>query len=399
MRRWLVLAPLAALACGSNGTGEAPGEPNTTVLVVDSGPKGGPGYTNGVFATVKLCVPGTATCKTIDHLLVDTGSVGLRVLESLLTGLPLPPVTSDAGNPLAECLPFVDGSAWGPVKAADVKIGGELASNIPIQAIGDELTFALPSTCTGMPINDLKSLGSNGVLGVGVIPRDCGASCATASSNPGLYYECTASTSCTETAVPLAKQVPNPVAMFPVDNNGVIIQLPSVPWTGSSSVHGVLVFGIGTQTNNGLGAATAMQLEDGQHITTIFPTGGKPYKSFLDSGSNALYILDATTSGIPQCATQNVSDFYCPPSTLNLTATISGGGESAPIDFVVANASVLSKQASYAFDDIAGPMPGYSPNSGNPDFIWGLPFYFGRSVYTAIEGQPTPAGPGPYFAF
>ena len=35
----------------------------------------------------------------------------------------------------------------------------------------------------------------------------------------------------------------------------------------------------------------------------------------------------------------------------------------------------------------------------NAGFDWGLPFYFGRSVYTAIENQNTSAGMGPYFAF
>jgi hypothetical protein len=32
-------------------------------------------------------------------------------------------------------------------------------------------------------------------------------------------------------------------------------------------------------------------------------------------------------------------------------------------------------------------------------FGWGLPFFFGRTVFLAIEGQPTPAGAGPYYAF
>jgi hypothetical protein len=34
-----------------------------------------------------------------------------------------------------------------------------------------------------------------------------------------------------------------------------------------------------------------------------------------------------------------------------------------------------------------------------PGFDWGLPFYFGRAIFTAIEGKPTAGGPGPYFAF
>jgi hypothetical protein len=46
-------------------------------------------------------------------------------------------------------------------------------------------------------------------------------------------------------------------------------------------------------------------------------------------------------------------------------------------------------------------MPGF-PSSGTssvPDFLWGLPFFFGRTVYTAIENKDTPGGQGPYVAF
>lgn len=413
-KSWALLA-LALAGCGSHGNGLSgigepiPGctspttasldQPNTTALVVDQGPSGGPGYTNGVFATATLCVPGTTTCQTIDHLLVDTGSMGVRVLESLLT-IPLPAVTTEAGVPLAECTPFVDGTAWGPVKRADVFVGGEVAANIPIQAVGDEKTFTqVPARCTGTPINNLNDLGSNGIIGVGVYQRDCGAACAHAGQNAGLYYACSGPTACTPTAVPVESQVPNPVAMFPVDNNGVILQLPCLPSGGAPSAPGVMVFGIGTQDNNGLGTAKAMALDEKGFVTTAFPEGGKAYTSFLDSGSNALFFLDAATTRINQCTSKGLTEFYCPPSMLNLTATISSSGESVPVAFSVANTQVLARTPNYAFADIAGPMPGFPTDMTIPGFDWGLPFFFGRSIYTAIEGQPTPAGVGPYFAF
>lgn len=403
---------LALVGCGSNGSGnQVPppactspitaslDDPNTVALIVDSGPTGGPGYTNGAFATVTLCVPGTTTCQTIDHLLVDTGSMGVRVLESVLT-IPLQPATTDTGLPLAECTPFVDGTAWGPVKVADVMIGGERASNIAIQAVGDERTFSrVPTTCTGTPINNLNDLGSNGILGVGILRQDCGQACARSVQNAALYYACSSPTTCVPTAVPLEKQVPNPVAMFPVDNNGVILQLPCIPSGGARSAQGVMVFGIGTQANNDLGTAKAMPLDASGFVTTAFPEAGPPYTSFLDSGSNALFFLNSVTSGINLCTSKGLTDFYCPGSTLNLTATISSTGEGSPIVFSVANTQVLARSPNYAFNDIAGPMPGFPTDTSIPAFDWGLPFYFGRSVYTAIEDQPTPAGPGPYFAF
>ena len=287
---------------GSGGVTTVPASgPNTMVVTVDPGPKS-VSYTNGLFASVTLCVPGTTTCQTLDHLLVDTGSVGVRVLESELT-LPLPVVTDTAGSALAECTPFVDGTAWGPLRTADVFLGEEAAGSLPIQLIG-ERTFTLPNSCTGSAITDFQTLAANGILGVGVYLQDCGVACAQAASsrlNPGLYYACSAAQSCAVTAVPLAQQVSHPVAAFPVDNNGVIIQLPGIAASGVPSVPGVMTFGIGTQTNNGLGSAAVLALDKRGFVSTTFPAGGTTYSSFLDSGSNALFFLDAATANLKQC--------------------------------------------------------------------------------------------------
>ena len=372
---------------------------NTIGLIVDPGPQC-VGYTNGLFATVTLCEPGTTTCQTFDHLLVDTGSVGVRVLESELT-LALPAVTNTRGLPLAECTPFVDGTAWGPVRIADVMLGGESAANLPIQVIGEK-TYAMPISCTGSAITDFKTLAANGILGVGLYTQDCGDPCAqpvTSWSNPGLYYTCSSSQSCAVAAVPLLQQVSHPVAAFSVDNNGTIIQLPAIPTSGAPSVSGWLTFGIGTQANNGLGNATVFALDPKGFVSTTFPVAGTTsYTSYLDSGSNGLFFLDAATTNLKQC-TRGLSSFYCPASTTALSAMLSSAnGASAIIAFSVASASQLDALA-FAFDNLAGPMPGFPTDTTVPGFDWGLPFFFGRTVYTAIEGQSTPAVVGPYFAF
>ena len=68
------------------------------------------------------------------------------------------------------------------------------------------------------------------------------------------------------------------------------------------------------------------------------------------------------------------------------------------VEFSVTNASRLAASA-FAFDNLAGPMPGFPSDPSLPAFDWGLPFFFGRTVFTAIEARSTPAGVGPYLAF
>jgi hypothetical protein len=156
-----------------------------------------------------------------------------------------------------------------------------------------------------------------------------------------------------------------------------------------------MIFGIGTQANNGLGSAQPMVLEPNGFVTTDYPRGGTPYSSYLDSGSNALFFLNSATTGISLCSAPGLSQFYCPEGTISRTAEISGDpGAGVPVSFSVENASLLSA-TSNAFSNLAGPMEGWYPSeTAIPGFDWGLPFFFGRSVYTAIEGQSEA-----YFAF
>jgi Protein of unknown function (DUF3443) len=402
------------VACGDGSSLRhnviAPPADNVAEVLVDYGLPN-IGYVNGLFATVNVCVPGsTSECQAIDHLLVDTGSSGLRLLGSVLT-LSLPAFTNDSGVGLAECSQFISGSLWGPLRSADFSIANEQANNLAIQVI-EESTYPMPADCTGTDISTPDLLGANGILGVGSSPQDCGPPCAAAlgtrSENPGLYYACTsaAADGCQAAAVPVSQQLSNPVAFFSQDNNGVIFELPAIPAEGAPSVTGSLVFGIGTRDNNGLEQASVIWLDEFGEFRTQYPTNGAPSLSFIDSGSNAIYFLDSSSTHIPTCSDPlhpTIADFYCPNSTLNLSAKIhdTSGRVTLIVNFSVANAMTLaSSQDNIAFDNLAGPSVPPSGASFMPAYFdWGLPFYFGRNVFTAITGQTTPAGPGPFVAF
>ena len=387
---WVLFTECGGSGGGSNTT-VSPTE-NVQPIVVNGGPTAD--SFNTAFTSVTVCVPGTSNCQTIDGVLVDTGSSGLRLLSSALT-LSLPAQTMN-GNPLADSVQFADGSyVWGPVQIADVNMAGESASAVPIHVLQHDF-YTIPNDISsggGPEIDNLQSLGANGILGVGRFQQDCGSACAPTSGEAPqaiVYYECS-SAGCQPVSVPLSQQVQNPVALFPKDNNGVIITLPAVS-NAAAKVSGSLVFGIGTQSNNGLGSAAVYTPNQNNSITTIYNNQIMP-NSIIDSGSNAYFFSD---NAIPQCTQGFVSAFYCPPETLILSATNQGAnGTSHTIRFSVGNAAMMfsGSTGNYdAFSALAGPYPADS-------FDWGLPFFYGRAVYTAIEGKDTSAGPGPYWAY
>ena len=363
------------------GPAPAPLAANAVQVTVDRGADGT--AFNSPFVSVTVCVPGTTTCQTIDHVLVDTGSYGLRLTASVLDpALVLPRVSTTTGAPVGECAHFVDGFAWGSVRRADVKLASEVASSIPVQVVGDtDAAYAnVPAACSNTGGNFGSGLGAKGILGVGLFAQDC-PTCVV-SAAPAVYFACAPSGGCTSTPLPLGSQVTNPVVAFAQDNNGVVLTLPPVPAGGVGSLSGSLVFGIGTQANNQITTETVYVTDSRGDIRTTYK--GVTMSSFLDSGSNALFFADPA---IPQC-----SGFYCPTSPLSLSAVnTSALGVSGNVNFTIESIQSLGSGVTAA-------NVGADAGLGRT-FDWGLPFFFGRSVFSAIAGQPTPKGPGPYWAY
>jgi hypothetical protein len=387
---------------------------NTTQIVVDSGPAGGfgMGTANVPYVTVTVCAPGSSTaCVTIDHVFVDTGSIGLRVLASQVASLNLPagavpPAGGSGASPGAalECYPFVLGAVWGPLATADVRIAGERAASLPIQLIDDSNppATAVPADClaaaNGGLMNSASSLQANGILGIGMLAYDCGATCAAGDYTGGytLYYACASAGACTPAAMPVPSQVQNPVTYFPVDNNGTIISLPALPDLGAGIATGRLVFGIGTQANNQIDAAATKLFVDPDptHPSYLYFTtldAGTSYPdSYIDSGTNALFFGASASPSTCQNQTGSSSTWYCPATFEHRHATLTGVlGTTAAVAYDLTSADVLFTTSSLALDDLGGIQ-----SAGTPSFVWGLPFFYGRPVYTSIWGQAlSPTGP------
>lgn len=392
----LVWVAMMVVACGGGGGGgtatvKAPDKDNVLNVTVDSGPNGN--AVNALYATVTICQPGSATnCQAIDHVLVDTGSTGLRLLSGVIaSSLNLTRTTTSSGGTLLNCTQFLDNSfAWGPVVTVDMQLGGKKASNVPIQVIGDPAFNPRAATCSsGEPLNTVATLGAKGILGIGLFKEDCGTACSFTASN-GVYYSCTdgaCSATVTSTAS-TSQQLQNPVPLFASDNNGLLIDLPAVASSGASSLNGSIVFGIGSQSNNQFTSATVLKTSTG-NFTALF-AGQNLNKSFLDTGSNGLF-FDSTA--LPKCGS-GASGFYCPSTRTQLSATLfDNNAASATVSFSVDNALDLFRNSNSVLPTLSGPV------GDARTFDWGLPFFYGRRVFIGIEQQSSSAGTGPFYAF
>jgi hypothetical protein len=420
---FVVLAPCLLCACigGSKGTATntvpPPPTVNTLAVVVDAGPVGAGGAINRPYVTVKVCVPGSTTCASIDHVLLDTGSWGLRLVGSVLTagGVTLTPSAGGApGEIIEECAAFSGGQTWGPVALADVTLAGEVAAKVPVQVLDDTNAGAPPpstSVCvtSGSVHNQVSDLLANGILGVGVFAQDCGALCVSSSPAPEIYYGCTGSAAgvCTAENVALAGQVTNPVSAFASDNNGVIVSLPSLQNpNGDAAVQGEVIFGLATQTDNALPATglTVLGTDAGGDFTATFNGGTTALPALIDSGSDDYAFADSdpnmatclTTAPPPQQpSAPQWSGYYCPivaPQSLFAVNTGVGVNNATnTVQFAIADPNSFVATAT-AFTNLGG-------GQGSTRFTWGMPFFYGRKIYVGIDQTMSGTLKGPFYAY
>jgi hypothetical protein len=414
----LLVSLFLLTSCGGSGGGSGSSTttttpvatvlPNSLAVTVDGGPavltSANDLAANTLYATITVCTPGSTTaCRTIDHVQVDTGSTGLRLIASTLSGAtPTTVIEPNSGRPLLECAQFADGYSWGSVATVDVTLGSRKISSVPINVIGDPAAGTAPSTCASGPAeNTVADFGANGILGIGNFIQDCGPACAT-TAIAGTYYTCPTTaggSSCTATAVALSRQLPNPVTLLTADNNGVVIQLPAVASPGVTTISGTLFFGVATQSDNVLVSGAHVLTLDNQGTLTATLGGATYTGSFIDSGSNGYFFA----SNIPLCT--DATYFYCPVTSSNTPTSVSetviatgSNAASATITFNVDNADQIFNSANTAFPGLAGPSGSLLNGTAGVVDI-GLPFFFGRTVAVVIENSTALGVTGPAVAF
>lgn len=409
-----LLTVTTSFLSGCGGGGSAPAAPsapptaNQVPVTVQIFNANNP-FPNRPYVSVTVC-DAQNHCQDIDHILLDTGSTGLRIMPGVLN-ISLPAQVSANGLPIAECMRYGAGYFWGAQRLATVKMAGEVATNIPLTVAGDaSIPSSAPDGCAATGPNAISGLPEfNGILGIGPQQVDCGANCEQSASSQ-MYFVCqgTAAGSCTATTMPMSMQTPNPVSRFATDNNGTVLSLPAAV-NALGGMVGTLTFGIGTQPNNAL---NGVQMYRSSVPGLDFPllaanVDGVASFAFLDTGTNAYNLAQTGTPSVssPPPFLQAISGLavcgqaggpYCPPAPTSLQVRLNGSNGN-PTSWQ----TITLADPTTAFQNGLAVIPTLAfQNSGFPGFsILGLPFYFGRTVATAITGSPTPYGPGPYWAF
>ncbi|MCQ8239635.1 DUF3443 family protein [Rhizosaccharibacter radicis] len=370
MRTPKLLLPLLAILAFWPLYGGLAAVPASVPLVAET-PNSG---FNRLTVSVTVCSPGSERCVTIPHIMVDTGSVGLRLqAHAVPDGLDLPLARNGSGQVVAECLRFVGAAAWGALHRADVRMGGLIARDIPVQVVGDELPR--PGSCPGG-----GHPTSNGTLGIGLHATDCGGNCVQSEAHPG-YLAC-AGAACAPYPgpVPLFLQLPQPLRRFGTDNNGVMLDMPMPAHHGEARVEGRLLFGLGTNRDNGFGGASIIRLSARGRVSTEY-AGRTATDSYFDSGTQSLIVPD---DRLPICPGGHAS--VCLRPAVRTSATVVGAdGSRTVIPFLVGEFPRPGEHGVFA---------GAVSVARRPDlFVWGFPFFIGRRVGLLFAGETVPGRP------
>ncbi len=344
------------------------------------------GRINVPYVDVTVC-NAAKMCRTVSHVVVDTGSSGLILSSGELGMFLLDPVRDVDGRPLAHFTHFWSGAIWGELYSAQVSLGDVATTQaIPITVFGPPRRYErLPAGYSQIDARDLFLSVGNGILGIA--PRRY---------HPHGYYARDASgaldsgSDWVPVQVDTTRQVVNPIVHFPAPyDNGSVIKLPMVDWAeGEEQVRGWLGLGIGAPTEELFPpGARRISHELDESITFPVKLGERLIKVEADSGTNTLR-LDLRHLGIP--SPRPHSEFYDVSALTPLPLKSISDGKEIELArrLFIGPAANEAKILDLSYAVL--PMLVIPPSSPIVPQVLGLPFFYGRSVATGLEGTVNP---------
>ena len=288
-----------------------PGANNVLPIVVDAGPTGN--YVNGAFATVTVCTPGH------NHLSDDRSRAGRYRFDWLAASRQ----GSAGGEARSNCISTADGRKrqcdW-PVQSirrwlhlgigrsghdSDGRRDSVHRSERDRSRSADSDHWRPPRARRTRQLlvrrasmrAIFSALGANGSSGRRDLPAGLRSGLRQRHATQRLLCLCQRYLQPDTCRSAAAGDQPG-VGLRHRTTTESLIQLPSIPSGGTTTVTGSLIFGIGTQTNNGLGFGDRFRHRSERH-TSPRPLTAKPIAAaIIDSGSNAYFFPSSGYPGI-----------------------------------------------------------------------------------------------------
>ena len=270
---------------------------------------------------------------------------------------------------------------------AQVRLG-QIATTQPIPIQLFELPSPLERLPAGCAHDDARHRfvrAGNGVLGIS--PRRYATHGYFALAGTG--HEPSAS-DWKPAVVDEALKLANPIGRFPAPyDNGSVIRLPDVDWArGHRHLQGWLGLGIGEPTaclfRVGARRITHELDEHGRFAVTL---GERRFDVMVDSGSNVL-MLDLDALGIGRYA--SIKSFYDVATLTPLALTVTAGASETELTrpLYIGPAAQLKKACGGGYGVL--PMLAIGLHREDAPSVLGLPFFYGRTVATGLQGSVNP---------
>jgi hypothetical protein len=156
-----------------------------------------------------------------------------------------------------------------------------------------------------------------------------------------------------------------------------------------------VVFGIGTQTDNALPAASALTVlgtDANGDFTATYNGATTSQPALIDSGADLYSFNDPT---IAVCASGPFVGYYCPAvapqSVFAVNTGVGVNNATNTVNFAIADPNTFVANAT-ALVNLGG-------GGGATHLTWGMPFFYGRKIYVGIEQRIAGTYTGPYYAY
>lgn len=384
------LLPLSVLgvttftAC-SNGTITNP--PVQIPISIGSGLNGD--GINTMYVSIILCTNNAGTnCQTIDNIILDTGSFGLKINKSALAEsfvLQMPRVITSDDKMVYACNTFGSGYVFAEEHYGVLKLDNTMTDDVIVQVIENSPTAEIPDSCIAKgPFDNFESFGANGILGVNPAISLNNSSILLYKKNVNGIYEALSLDD--ESRVPILNN--NPLPNLSNNNNGFVISIPPVTQNTNTNVSGTMILGVNTSSMNQVTDKTNLVVASEADLSSVCNSACF-YSQITNPESTIPAVFDSGTNGwvfmnddLRQC-----SYGFCPDTPFTWVSTVYSYDFAANESYQVTG--VITKDENNPSGETVSfsVMPGWGYYNRSNETLYGSPFFFGKNVYVIFPSN------------